>query len=72
MLRAAGEPAPLCHLPPAVGHGLPAAAANATPRQRPAAVPHAAKHQHGHVQGETGPGGPGALSSGRRAGDGRR
>ncbi len=29
---AAGEPAALRHLPPAVGHGLPAAQVNATPR----------------------------------------
>ena len=77
MLGAAGEPALLHNLPPAARHGLPAAPAHAAPGERPAPVPAAAQHPHGHVSGERGPGGPGDVSSGvegapeRGAGSGR-
>lgn len=68
MLGAAGEPALLHDLPPPAWHGLPAASAHAAQGEGPAPVPAAAQHTDRHMQGEGGPGGPGALSPGRETG----
>lgn len=46
VLRAAGEPAHLCHVPPAKGHRLPAAEAHALAGPGPATIPAAPQRPH--------------------------
>lgn len=72
VLRAAGEPAHLCHVSPVKGDRISAAEAHAFAGPGPATVLAAPQHPEWHLQGKRRLGRLGPLSPGNRGGRGAR